>query len=112
MATFNQQNQNVGTQYNAEVINIGESQSRQEFSAELKKFQAEFKKAIEAKAITGEAATDADYHVQKAVNQSESENADKSKLLDHLEKAKNLIGGVSGLATSLTGAISAVSALF
>lgn len=65
MATFNQQNQVVQTQYNAEVINFGAAATPEDFLKQLKVLQTELSKAIEEEAVTGEDAVDAESHLKK-----------------------------------------------
>ena len=112
MATFNQQDQTVTYQYNADTINFGETKSADEFFQKLKQLQADLGSAIEAKAITGENAIDASSHVQKALLQAEQTAPDKKTLLDHLKSAKELVTNVEGLVTVFASAIATIGALF
>lgn len=112
MATFNQQGQTVQYQYNADTINFGQAQTPDDFFRELKHLQAELKRAIEAKAITGENAIDAETHVKKAILQAEEAAPDKKTLLEHLTSAKEIVSNVSGLVAAFTSAIATIGALF
>ena len=112
MATFNQQGQTVTYQYNAETIHFGQAQTQEDFFQELKQLQAELEKAIEAKALTGENAIDAQTHVKKAILQAEAETPDKKTLIEHLTSAKELVTSVEGLTTVFASAISVIGALF
>ena len=112
MAHFDQRNQTVQTQYNAETINFGQVHSQNEFFQTLKQVQAELEKAIEAKAIIGEKAIDAETPIKKALLQAGEETPNKKTLLDHLKSAKELVADVGGLAGALAGAITAIAALF
>ena len=112
MATFNQQGQTVTNQYNAENINFGQVQTKDDFFQELKQLQAELEKAIEAKSLTGGKAIDAQTHVKKAILQAEKEVPDKKTLIEHLTSAKELVTSIEGLATVFASAISVIGALF
>jgi len=112
MATFDQKNQTVQNQYNAEIINFGESKTYDEFFQKLKQLQAELERAIEEKAIFGENAINAETHVKKAILQAKGSAPDKKTLIEQLTSAKELVTNVSGLATSITSAIAAIGALF
>ena len=112
MATFNQQGQQVGTQNNGETIYIGQVQSRQEFTLELKQLESQLNDAIESKLITGEAAIDALMHVKKAALQVQDSQPDKNKLVSHLTQAKALVTSVDKITLSLGSIIASVGALF
>ena len=112
MAIFNQNNQSVQTQYNAEIINFGQVKTQDDFFQELKRLQAELEKVIEAKMITGENAIDAETHVKKAILQSEEDTPDKKTLIEHLTSAKELVTSVEGLVTIFASAIATIGALF
>ncbi len=112
MATFNQQGQAVQNQYNAEIINFGQATTPDTYLRELKALQVEIEKAIKGKALESKQALDAEYHLKEAVAQAENPDPDKKSLIEHLSSAKELVSNVGGLATALTGAITAVGALF
>jgi len=112
MATFNQQNQTVQTQYNAETINFNQAQTSDEFFTKLEQLQSELDKAIQAQAITGENAIDAQMHIKKAILQAKESTPNKKTLIEHLTSAKDLVTNVGGLVTAITGAIATIGALF
>ena len=112
MATFNQQNQTVKYQYNAETINFGQVQTHDDFFQELKHLQTELGRAIKENAITGENAIDAQTHIKKAMLQADETTPDKKTLIEHLTSAKALVTNVGGLVTAITGAIATIAALF
>lgn len=112
MAHFDQENQTVQTQYNAETINFGQAHTQDEFFQILKQVQTELEKAITAKAITGVNAIDAETHVKRALLQAGEATPNKKTLIEHLKSAKELVTNVGGLASALTGAITAIGALF
>ena len=88
------------------------SKTQDEFFQTLKQVQAELEKAIAAKAITGEKAIDAETHIKKALLQADEATPNKKTLVEHLKSAKELVTNVGGLASALTGAITAIGALF
>ena len=112
MATFNQQGQTVQYQYNADAINFGSVKTNDDFLRELKNLQSELDKAIECKAIEGEAAIDAESHVKKAILNAESSAPNKKSLIEHLETAKNLVTNVDGLVVAIGTAIATIGTLF
>lgn len=112
MATFNQQNQTVQNQYNAETINFSQIQTSADFSQALKQLQAELEKAIKAEAVTGTNAIDAGKHIKKAQLNAAESIPDKKTLLEHLTSAKALVTNVKGLVTAISAAIVAIGKLF
>lgn len=112
MATFNQQGQTVQYQYNADTINFGQVKTPDDFLLELKNLQTELGRAIDAKALTGESAIDADTHIKKAILHAEADTPDKSSLVEHLISAQALVTNVDGLVVALSSAITTIGALF
>ncbi len=112
MATFNQQGQSVHTQYNAETINFNKVSTADDFRQQLLSVQSELQKAREAGAVTDDQAIDAEYQLNKALAQAKKPAPDRKTLVEHLSSAKDLVSGVSGLATAIAGAITAVGVLF
>jgi len=114
MATFDQRGQLVhGGQYNAgHDINFNEAKSPDEFLRKLEDLKVQLEKAINDKAITGDNAIDAKYHVDKALNQAKEATPDKKKLTDHLTSAKEIVSGISGLSKAVGGAIAVIKSLF
>ena len=112
MATFDQRGQHVTYQYNAENINFGAIQNNSDLVEELKKLQKKLIRAIEQKALEGDSAIDAEYEMKKAMAQAEKLEPNKTTLLEHLNKAKDLVAGVSGLFGAFGQAISSARMLF
>ncbi len=113
MSTFDQRGQQVAYQYNAaEDINFGALQSKADVVGELKKLQSELAIAMKQKALGEEAAIDAESALKKAVLQAGQPKPNKTTLLEHLNNAKKLVSGVSGLIDAFDQAIEKVRALF
>ena len=115
MATFNQQNQQVTTQYNAETINFGAVQTPQDLVTQLEKLKAEIAKAKAANVISEEEATDAEYQVTKAAQQAAKPEPDKNSIVANLNTAKEVVqsvAGAGGLVAALAGAVDTVVRLF
>ena len=115
MATFNQQNQQVTTQYNAETINFGAVQTPQDLVTQLEKLKAEIAKAKAANVISEEEATDAEYQVTKAAQQAAKPEPDKNSIVANLNTAKEVVqsvAGAGGLVAALAGAVDTVARLF
>jgi hypothetical protein len=111
MANFDQRNQNVHTQYNADTITIGEIHTSEDCLAAIKILQAEALKAIKAKVIEGEAALELEFYLNKAVLHAEQPPLKKSDLIQNLNKAKELVGGVSGLVVAIGNAVKMIGEL-
>ena len=116
MAHFDMRGQHVTNQYNAgRDINFGAVHSPIDLIVELEKLRGQFTQAKEVGIISEETTTDAEYQIAKAIQQAKKPEADKKTILDHLNRAKMLIAGVTaagGLVTALTGAVEVVQRLF
>jgi hypothetical protein len=116
MATFDQRNQKVTYQYNAAGnINFGLVHDKVDLTAELKKIQDELMKAVKQGAVNEEVAIDVDSKIKKAIIQTEKPEPNKKTILDHLQEAQALIGGVAaaaGLIKGLAEAAEVVRRLF
>jgi len=96
MSVFDQKNQKVETQYNAAGnINFESVTNRIELVAELGKLKSEIIKAVEIKAINSETATDVEYKLTKAVLQSQKPQPDKKLILENINGAITILGGIS-----------------
>ncbi len=87
-------------------------QNKADVIGELKKLQQELGRVIEQEAVAGDAAIDAEYEVKKALAQAEKPQANKTTLLKHLTRAKDLVSGVSGLAGAFALAVEKIQAIF
>jgi len=102
MATFDQRNQKVKRQYNASGdINFGSAQNNAELLNEFKKLQNELRNAIAEGESKHDLPTDIEEKIKEVIKQIESPKPDKKSILEHLQEAQALIGGV----TSATGLI-------
>lgn len=116
MTVFDQRDQKVTYQYNAAGnINIGDVQNREDLVEELGKLRDEIEKAKLAGVIIDDIAIDAEYYVQKAIQAAKKPEPDKNSFMDHLGKAKELLGDVTaaaGLVTALLKAAEVAQRLF
>ncbi len=116
MTAFDQRGQKVTYQYNATGnINFGVVQNKLDVITQLQELQNEISKAIEANIFDEEIATDIEYQVKKAVQQAKKESPNKKTIVDYLNQARTLIGGITaatGLVMALNQAIEAVQKLF
>jgi len=112
MATFNQQGQTVTYQYNADTINFGQIETKAELLTALEALKHEIDLAIKAKALNDEEATDAEYSMKKALQQAQKPDTDKNTLLSHINNAKQLVGGIAGLADAFKAAGDVIAGLF
>ena len=108
--------QKVTYQYNAAGnINFGMVQNQANFVQELEKLMDEISQASEAQVISRESSTEAQYQVQKTINQAKNSNSDKSAMISYLEKAKSTLKGIaqaSGILGGLARAVELAEKLF
>lgn len=116
MSIFDQRGQHVTYQYNAAGdINFGVVQNRVDLIEQLEKLRGEVAKAVEAQVIDAEIATEVDDRLTRAVQQANKPEPDKKSILDRINEAKALIGGItaaSGMVTALAEAADHVQKLF
>ncbi len=105
MVTFNQQGQTVNTQYNAETINIGSIETKEDVLTAIQKLQGEVEKAVKGNAINEEAATEVEYSLKKAVQQMKKPEADKSVILQHMETATKYVTGANNLVNAFKAVV-------
>jgi hypothetical protein len=83
--------------------------------SELKKLKDEISKAGEAEVIDAEIVTDAQYQIQKAIDQAKKSEPSRKSILEHLGEAKEFMKGVveaGGIVTGIVKAIELVQQLF
>jgi len=116
MTVFDQRGQQVTYQYNAAGnINFSDVQNRADLVSELEKLKAEVALAGDSKVIDAEVVTDAQYQIQKAVDQAKKSEPNKPAILDHLSKAKEFMKGLveaGGIVTGIMKAIELVQQFF
>ena len=118
MAKFDQRNQKVVNQINAEsigVVNFGAVQNKAELVAELQKLLPEINKATQAGIINEEVSVDVESHIKKAVIEVGKPEPKKKTVLEHIEGAKSLLDGITsatGLVTTLIQAAKIAGSLF
>lgn len=116
MSIFDQRGQTVNYQYNAAGnINIEVVQNEAELIEELGKLKLEIEKAKTAGAVDEDVAIDAEYQVQKAIQAAKKPEPDKTSLMDHIGKAKELLEdatAATGLVTALLKAADIAKDLF
>jgi hypothetical protein len=116
MSLFDQSNQSIqGDQYNAAGdINFNGIHNVSQLANELQKFLSALPPALENIDIDADTKLDTDYHIKKAIQQVKSDAPDKSKIIEHLSKAKSVIQGITqlaGFAVLLEKAIETVTKL-
>ena len=106
MTTFDQRGQTVhGDQYNAgHDINFGTVHSFQDFAAQLEKLRNQVVKSVEQGTLDKDTAIDVESHLKKASTQANKPSPDKKTILQNIEEAKALIGGIT-TASSMVGAL-------
>ena len=113
MNVFDQRGQTVGWQFNAAGdINFEAVSSRAEFREQLRKLEADVAAAVSAKAIDNKNAVDVEHAMREAVTQAEKSKPGRTALVEHLLRAKDLVGGVSGLVSAFSAAIGQAHSLF
>ncbi|MCC7188905.1 MAG: hypothetical protein IT312_09200 [Anaerolineales bacterium] len=114
MATFDQRNQKVGYQFNANEINFSSVQSNESLLIELKKLRTEFARAGEMGVFEKNVAEDVSGKLEKALNEAEKPKPNKLRVEEYLNEVKTLVEGitaVAGLVTALSQAIGLVRGL-
>jgi MFS superfamily sulfate permease-like transporter len=113
---FDQRGQKVTYQYNAAGnINFGAVENRANLISELEKLKEEVALAGNSSVDSSEIVTDAQYQIQKALDQAKKPEPIKSVILDHLSQAKGFVKGLveaGGLVTGIMKAIELVQKLF
>lgn len=113
MAIFDQRGQQVTYQYNAAGnIDIGAVQNKLALISALRKLQIELDMAVEHNALDKKSAIAAEYELKNAVLEAEEIAPEKTTLIEHLSKAKDLVSSVSGLAGAISQAIEKIPVLF
>lgn len=97
MATFNQQQQTVTYQYNADTINFGRVQSKADLIAELDKLQAELARIRAGNVLDEQKMASAEDSVSSAVAEAKKPAPDKGRVTSYLETASKVFSGVAAL---------------
>jgi predicted O-linked N-acetylglucosamine transferase (SPINDLY family) len=97
MATFNQQHQTVTYQYNADSINFGAVQNKEDVVFVLEQLEQEVATAKSANALHEEAMADAETSLSNAVIEAKKPKSDKSTITSHLESATKILRGGAAL---------------
>jgi hypothetical protein len=98
MPVFDQRGQSVQYQYNAAGdINIGGVQSVEQLAGEINKLRGEIEKAKSSGIIREEAALEAQYALLEASREAAARKPDRSKFLDQIGKAKDVLKDVAAL---------------
>lgn len=112
MTLFDQRGQRIyGNQYNAQHMNFGSVQTKDDLVSELEKLREEVSKSRKDGTLDKKKATDVEYEITKATQEAEEVKPDKKTILDHLMKAKSLLevmSATSGFVSTLVGAIESV----
>ena len=92
-------NTTIGTQNTAQRdINIGTLRSKVDLITELEKIQAQLKKAKSDKVIDAKIVTEANHQLEQAADQANSTAPEKHVILEHMNKAKELIQSIASAA--------------
>jgi hypothetical protein len=112
MTVFDQRGQHVTYQYNAAGdINFGMVQNKADLLGQLEALQAELARAVEQGVIEDEeVALDTETYLKKTIIQAKKPQPDKKKLVDHLNGAKALLGGITA-AAGMVGALAKAAEL-
>jgi len=107
MAKFIQTNQKVNNQINAEtigVVSFNSIKDKTELVSELRKISSELNKLTKANKVNVNLAINIEAHVKKAIAEIERSEPKKDSVIENIEKAKNLLDGITS-ATSLVNAL-------
>lgn len=96
MARFDQRNQNVKYQYNVSGdINFGSVQNSTELIREFAKLQHKLGDMVAKNEIEPDLSMDIETKIKDVIRQVENPKPDKKSMLDYLQEAQKLIGGVA-----------------
>lgn len=116
MTIFDQKGQTVYHQENYAIsLNFRDVQTRAGALSELEKLQLEINKATQANLFDESTATDIDYKIKKALQEARGQNPEKKKIMDYLNDAKSIMGGISSAASivpTIAEAIEAIKRIF
>jgi hypothetical protein len=117
MSYYDMKGQKVkGNQYIAgRDMNFGAVQNTADLADLLEGLRSEVVKAKDSGIIDKKKATDVEYQITKATQETEEPKPDKKTILDHLTTARSFIEDIAaagGLVTTIAGAIEAVQKLF
>lgn len=109
MTLFDQRGQHIhGNQYNAQHMNFGSVQNKNDLVSELEKLKEEVGKSQKDGALDKKKATDVEYLITKATQEAEEVKPDKKTTLDYLMQAKSLLEGVSTASTFVSALVEAI----
>ena len=109
MPVFDQRNQKVTYQYNVNgTINFSSATNIVEITNMLSALVDEVQKASQAQVLDEILATDVEAEIKKAVIKADKPSPDKQSILEHLEKAKKLVGNIAALAGLVTSIAQAI----
>lgn len=116
MTLFDQRGQQVQYQFNAAGnINIELVQSAAQLVTEISKLREEIDRAKQLGVVSGDIATEAQYHLLEASREATKKQPKKSTMLEKINKTKELVKEVSslaGLIVSLTKLAEVIEKLF
>lgn len=99
VTVFDQRGQHVQYQFNAAGdIDLGAVKTIEQFSHQLDSLRTEIQAAKDADVIPEEAALEAEYHVLQAGKEASADDPDKSTILDHIGRAKEILGDLAAAA--------------
>lgn len=97
VATFDQREQTVTYQYNADQINFGNVSNRTEFAHQLENMRAEVARASNAKALDQSDAQEVQDALENVSVEIQKANPDKSRIASMLETAGSVVKGAAAL---------------
>jgi len=115
MATFDQRDQKVTYQYNADVINLTNVSNRAELVRQIENIGAEVERASNLNAIETSDALKVKTSLKAAAEEAKTATPNKSKIISMLETAGDIVKGAKALAdlySAIRKAIGLVGTLF
>ncbi|MCH8878080.1 MAG: hypothetical protein IIA89_14880 [Chloroflexi bacterium] len=113
VTVFDQRGQQVQYQFNAAGdIDLSAVKTIEQLSHQLDSLRTEIQAAKEADVIPEEVALEAEYHVLQAGKEANADDPDKSIILDHIGRAKEILGDLvaaAGLVKAIAEAAEVVS---
>ena len=109
MALFDQRDQHVNTQYNAQTMNFGGVQTREDLVQLLDQIRGEVDRAASAQALDRKTANEVQYRVNTVATEAQEPKPDKAGMVQSLTEAKGLIEKLPAAAGALAGLVTALS---
>jgi hypothetical protein len=109
MTLFDQRGQHVDTQYNAQTMDFGGVQTRDDLVQLLEVLCGEVDRAALAQALDRKTANEVQYRVDRVATEAQEPKPDKVSMVQSLTEAKGMIEKLPAAAGALAGLVTVLS---